>query len=86
MKVSTIYSHHHSKGLQGGKKSGDRASGSGVFLRDPDAYIDLMPLDKTEEIQKEIDSVLVCAKIKSYMDVIDSNWYHQLTPDERIVP
>ena len=86
LKVSTIYSHHHSKGLQGGKKSGDRASGSGVFLRDPDAYIDLMPLDKTEEIQKEIDSVLVCAKIKSYMDVIDSNWYHQLTPDERIVP
>ena len=30
---SVIYSHHHSKGHQGGKKSMDRASGSGVVLQ-----------------------------------------------------
>lgn len=42
---STIYCHHHSKGSQGQKRSGDRASGSGVFLRDPDALIDLIELE-----------------------------------------
>ena len=36
LKVAVIYCHHHSKGSQGGKKSMDRASGSGVFARDPD--------------------------------------------------
>ena len=41
---SVIYSHHHSKGHQGGKKSMDRASGSGVFSRDPDALLDLIEL------------------------------------------
>ena len=45
--AAAIYCHHHSKGAQGGKKSMDRASGSGVFGRDPDALIDLteLPLD-----------------------------------------
>ena len=38
---AVIYCHHHSKGGQGGKKSMDRASGSGVFARDPDALLDL---------------------------------------------
>ena len=41
---STIYSHHHSKGAQGGKRAIDRASGSGVFARDPDAQIDMIEL------------------------------------------
>jgi RecA-family ATPase len=46
--AAAIYCHHHSKGAQGGKKSMDRASGSGVFGRDPDALIDLteLPLNK----------------------------------------
>ena len=30
------------KGAQGGKRSMDRASGSGVFARDPDAMLDMM--------------------------------------------
>ena len=38
---AVIYCHHHSKGAQGGKRSMDRASGSGVFARDPDALLDL---------------------------------------------
>ena len=45
--VSMIYCHHHSKGAQGGKKAMDRASGSGVFARDPDAMIDIVPLEET---------------------------------------
>lgn len=46
---AVIYCHHHSKGTQAGKRSMDRASGSGVFARDPDALIDMTQLD-TEEI------------------------------------
>ena len=47
---SVIYCHHHSKGSQGGKKSMDRASGSGVFARDPDALIDLVELELTDDL------------------------------------
>lgn len=46
MGASAIYCHHHSKGAQGGKKAIDRASGSGVFARDPDAQLDIIELKK----------------------------------------
>lgn len=55
--------HHHSKGAQGGKKSMDRASGSGVFARDPDALLDLTELDLTAEARKQIEDA---AKAKVY--------------------
>jgi RecA-family ATPase len=42
---STIYCHHHSKGSQGAKRAIDRASGSGVFARDPDAQLDMIELE-----------------------------------------
>lgn len=42
---AVIDCHHHSKGAQGGKRSMDRASGSGVFARDPDALLDMIELD-----------------------------------------
>jgi RecA-family ATPase len=42
--AAMIYVHHHSKGSQIGKRSMDRASGSGVFARDPDALIDMVEL------------------------------------------
>ena len=42
--AAVIYCHHHSKGYQGGKRSMDRASGSGVFARDPDALLDMVQL------------------------------------------
>jgi len=45
---ATIYCHHHSKGTQGNKKAMDRASGSGVFARDPDAQLDMTPLMLSE--------------------------------------
>ena len=45
---SVIYCHHHSKGAQGQKKAMDRASGSGVFARDPDAQLDMLELDTSE--------------------------------------
>ncbi len=45
---AVIYCHHHSKGAQGGKKAMDRASGSGVFARDPDAQLDVTELVLSE--------------------------------------
>jgi RecA-family ATPase len=47
--AATIYAHHHSKGSQGGKRSIDRSSGSGVFGRDPDAVMDLIELDISKD-------------------------------------
>lgn len=46
--ASVIYTHHHSKGASGDRKSIDRGSGSGVFARDPDAILDLsyLAIDK----------------------------------------
>lgn len=48
---ATIYCHHHSKGTQGSKRAMDRASGSGVFARDPDAQLDMIQLDLTDEMK-----------------------------------
>lgn len=48
---SVIYCHHHSKGAQGAKKAQDRASGSGVFARDPDAQLDIIELELTDDIK-----------------------------------
>lgn len=45
---AVIYCHHHSKGAQGGKKAMDRASGSGVFARDPDAQLDIIQLELSD--------------------------------------
>lgn len=46
------YTHHHSKGAQGGKNAEDRASGSGVFARDADALIDMTELEWDENVQE----------------------------------
>ena len=51
---SVIYCHHHSKGSQGMKRAMDRASGSGVFARDPDAQLDMMELELTDDIKNNV--------------------------------
>lgn len=51
--ASAIYIHHHSKGNQSGKKAMDRASGSGVFARDPDASIDFLEYTVPEDSEEE---------------------------------
>jgi AAA domain len=38
--VASIVVHHFSKGVQSGKAVGDASSGSGVWFRDPDSYIE----------------------------------------------
>ena len=57
---AVIYCHHHSKGNQGGKRSMDRASGSGVFARDPDALLDLIELDISDDLRKQLENNAVC--------------------------
>lgn len=57
---AVIYCHHHSKGGQSGKKSMDRASGSGVFARDPDALIDITELELTDGIKKSEENKAIC--------------------------
>ena len=52
--TAVIYCHHHSKGGQGDKRSMDRASGSGVFARDPDALLDMIELDITDNLRTDI--------------------------------
>ena len=51
---AVIYCHHHSKGAQGAKKAMDRASGSGVFARDPDSLLDLIELQLSEDVQEKL--------------------------------
>ena len=51
--AAAIYCHHHSKGAQGFKKAMDRASGSGVFARDPDAQLDIIELELEDEFRQQ---------------------------------
>lgn len=57
---AVIYCHHHSKGAQGGKRSMDRASGSGVFARDPDAILDLIELEVSDTVRDQEENKAVC--------------------------
>lgn len=50
LNCAVFYAHHHAKGAAGGKASMDRASGSGVFARDPDALLDMSPIAVPAEL------------------------------------
>lgn len=63
-----IYCHHHSKGEQGGKKSMDRASGSGVFARDPDAMLDMIELPVDDDRMQAMVDRAVCNTIMSFLE------------------
>jgi len=79
--VAVIYCHHHSKGSQGNKKSMDRASGSGVFARDPDALLDLIELETTDELMDQEENKAVCAACKQYLDA-HFKWEDDLSQDD----
>lgn len=85
--ASVIYCHHHSKGAQGGKRSMDRASGSGVFARDPDAMLDMIELELTNDvINQEINKTL-CKICKRFLEtyVKDRNWEEELSQDDLLI-
>lgn len=82
--TAVIYCHHHSKGAQGGKRSMDRASGSGVFARDPDALLDLIELDVTPELMAQQESAMVCDTCIKYLNNLFEDWEDDVSQDDML--
>ena len=82
LNCAVIYCHHHSKGSQGGKRSMDRASGSGVFARDPDALLDLIELDITEELLKQEENRAACDACINCLNRYFDNWEDEVSQDD----
>lgn len=79
---AVIYCHHHSKGSQGNKKSMDRASGSGVFARDPDALLDLLELEMTDHHYKYLKNAAACQCCVDYLDRHIEDWRDEVSLDD----
>lgn len=80
---AVIYCHHHSKGTQGGKKSMDRASGSGVFARDPDALLDLIELEVTDALKTQQEDNAACDICIKYLNRFKKDtWHDDLSRDD----
>ena len=84
---SLVFCHHHSKGGQGSKRSMDRASGSSVFARDPDAIIDMLPLE-CDRARDVANSLCECEAMAKYMDQYgyDPAWRDDVSFDDLAVP
>lgn len=88
--AATFSVHHHSKGAQGTKRTMDRASGSGVFARDPDALLDLSPLVVPDEEKDALDGATawrLTATLREFKEPEPINIYfrypiHELAGDE----
>lgn len=81
--AAVIYCHHHSKGTQGQKRSMDRASGSGVFARDPDALLDYIELELSEDLTKQEENKAVCAVCESWLDKHVKIWEEEVSQDDQ---
>lgn len=83
---AVIYCHHHSKGAQGGKRSMDRASGSGVFARDPDALLDMLELHVSDELRAQLEARAVAVQCEGFMDAnaaaLGAGWRSQVAEDD----
>ena len=82
---AVIYCHHHSKGDQGQKRAQDRASGSGVFARDPDALIDMIELEIDNHRREQILNCWSCDAISSTMDQRIPGWRNRLSQDDALI-
>nr|DAZ40264.1 MAG TPA: Regulatory protein repA [Caudoviricetes sp.] len=78
---AVIYCHHHSKGNQGSKRSMDRASGSGVFARDPDALLDLIELELTDEIKEQQRDMFIKSACELFLDNAPADAGNSQLPD-----
>ncbi|MGN0243639.1 MAG: AAA family ATPase [Lachnospiraceae bacterium] len=81
---AVIYCHHHSKGAQGGKRSMDRASGSGVFARDPDALLDLIELELTDAVLKNEENKAVCDTCADFLNEHVEDWEDDVSQDDML--
>lgn len=86
LKCAVIYCHHHSKGVQGNKKSMDRASGSGVFARDPDTMLDISDLEITDAIKAVNNSKARIRAIENVLDRHCTRWKENVSQDDRLSP
>ena len=82
LNCAVIYCHHHSKGSQGGKRSMDRASGSGVFARDPDALLDLIELELTDELFIQKENKAVCDACIRFLNRHYDDWEDDVSQDD----
>lgn len=80
--AAVIYCHHHSKGQQGAKRSMDRASGSGVFARDPDALLDLIELELSDDLVKAEENKAVCRVCETWLNVHKPSWDAEVSQDD----
>lgn len=80
--TAVIYCHHHSKGAQGGKRSMDRASGSGVFARDPDALLDLIELEVSDSLAKQEENNAICDACMQYLNAHYTDWEDDVSQDD----
>lgn len=83
--ASVIYCHHHSKGSQGSKKSMDRASGSGVFARDPDALIDLVELELTPELVNQEHNRIIASIYAEELKKRNSKYYEEVVGEDDVL-
>lgn len=81
---AVIYCHHHSKGSQGQKKAIDRASGSGVFARDPDAVLDYIELETTPELMEQQENKAICRLLDSYMTKRKAYGDNYISDDDKL--
>ena len=84
LECAVIYCHHHSKGMQGGKRSMDRASGSGVFARDPDALLDMTDLNLTPEIITQIQNQNAAQVCCDFLKVHAPDVFDDLSRDDSL--
>jgi RecA-family ATPase len=61
----------------------DRASGSGVFARDPDALLDLIELDMTEDLRKQEENKAICRACCAILDAFSDNWEDEVSQDDQ---
>lgn len=80
--AAVIYCHHHSKGSQGSKRSMDRASGSGVFARDPDALLDLIELEVTDALKTQEQNKAVANVCAEALDKHVPSWRDDAGEDD----
>ena len=80
---AVIYCHHHSKGAQGGKKSQDRASGSGVFARDPDAMLDMSELPVSESMRAQQQNAATADICLKWLRRFRPDWHELASQDDQ---
>jgi len=82
LQCAVIYCHHHSKGEQGQKRAQDRASGSGVFARDPDALIDMVELEIDDKRRAEIKYKFQVRNLQRFLDKVAPDWRNALDMED----